>query len=507
MYYDMIEKNGFDVPKYDTLSKMQSLNSGFETKLTPTNGYYYKVHDGMNNNIANWLGINVAQNIDDLYPSVHDTVKKMYSGSLVDGKYTLGLKEISQWKINPDYAAQNIKQQAGFAAEVISTAKENLIAKQNGTGVTTVRLDDLADKKNDPYVDKIRQYADGSTERVQTKFVGKNGKECLSKLMSKDYEKYLFDGKVDKIEIPQDFYDEIRNTNLIEAKISNLEEQISKVTAEGKNDVASAKQMQIDKLKKIDQMLDRSTVTMQEAIDARIQPKRVTAKLFAQETIKPAHEVGIKSGLVAAGLTMTISAVDNVTAFIDGEITAKEMVEDITKDTVMAGALGYGTEFITTTVSHTMARSSSTLIKTVGGSCLPAAVVSFAVESYDSVSDFAQGNITGSELAYDLGENAAAVAGGIKGATIGATIGSVAGPVGTVAGGIVGGVVGTVVASEVYATAVEVGAEGVEFVAEKAQLLAKETVDLFENNIPDKLDDVKNAFNNFFSDNKLPFSV
>ena len=45
MYYDMIEKNGFDVPKYDTLSKMQSLNSGFETKLTPTNGYYYKVHD------------------------------------------------------------------------------------------------------------------------------------------------------------------------------------------------------------------------------------------------------------------------------------------------------------------------------------------------------------------------------------------------------------------------------------------------------------------------------
>ena len=49
-----------------------------------------------------------------------------------------------------------------------------------------------------------------------------------------------------------------------------------------------------------------------------------------------------------------------------------------------------------------MSQSSSALIQSVGGSCLPAAAVSFAVESYDSISEFAQGKIDGAELAYIL---------------------------------------------------------------------------------------------------------
>lgn len=220
-----------------------------------------------------------------------------------------------------------------------------------------------------------------------------------------------------------------------------------------------------------------------------------------------AHETGIKSGLAAAGITLAVSTVDNVSAYIDGEITIEEMAKDIAAETVTAGAIEYGSEIISTTVSRTMAKSSSALIQKVAGSSLPVAVVSFAVESYDSVSAFAQGEIDGIELAYELGENAASVAGAMKGASIGAAVGTVAGPVGTVAGGIVGGVVGAVVASEVYATAVEVGADGAEFVAEKAQALAKETVELFEEHIPDKLDDVKNAFNDFFKDTKLPFGI
>lgn len=50
------------------------------------------------------------------------------------------------------------------------------------------------------------------------KFVGKDGASCLSKLASKNYDKYFNEGKVDKIEIPKDYYDEIKSNNLIETK-------------------------------------------------------------------------------------------------------------------------------------------------------------------------------------------------------------------------------------------------------------------------------------------------
>lgn len=230
---------------------------------------------------------------------------------------------------------------------------------------------------------------------------------------------------------------------------------------------------------------------------------------------KVANDAGIKSGLVAAGITLAVSTADHVSAFLDGEITAEEMVVDIVTETTAAGAIEYGAEFISTAVSQTMARSSCQMIKQVAGSALPAAVISFAVESYDSVAAYARGEIDGEELAYELGENAvtvkAAMECGAVGVKVGAAIGSLVGPGGTVvggfAGGIVGGVVGAAVASEVYATAVELGAEGAEFLAEKAESLMQGTLDLFQEQIPDKLEDAKAAFNDFIEEFDLPFHL
>lgn len=228
----------------------------------------------------------------------------------------------------------------------------------------------------------------------------------------------------------------------------------------------------------------------------------------AGEKFGLAHETGVKSGLLAAGITLTVSAVDNVSAYVDGEISAEEMAVEIIKDTGTAAALGYGTAFVSTTVAQAMSGSSSALIRSVGGSCLPAAVVSFAVDSYDSISDYAQGKIDGAEFAYELGESAASVAGSFAGGALaGAAAGAVAGPVGAVTGSIVGGVVGCVVATELYATAVDLGVEGAEHIAEQAEKLAQGTVQIVEEYIPDKLDDVKNAFADFVKDAKLPFKL
>lgn len=228
----------------------------------------------------------------------------------------------------------------------------------------------------------------------------------------------------------------------------------------------------------------------------------------AKEKIKPANELGVKSGLVAAGLTFAVSTTENVTEFIDGKISAEDMVLDIAGDTAVAGGGGYGTAFISTTVSQAMSKSSSALISKVGGSCLPAAVVAFGVESYEDISNFAQGKIDGVELTYELGENAAGVAGGFAGGAIaGAVIGTSLGPVGTAAGTIIGGTIGCVVSTELYKTAVEYGSDCVEYLADNAQKMAGDVIDAIEENVPEMLEGAKDAFNDFAESINLPFSL
>lgn len=219
-----------------------------------------------------------------------------------------------------------------------------------------------------------------------------------------------------------------------------------------------------------------------------------------------AHEMGVKSGLIAAGLSFTFTTVDNMAQFLAGEITADDMVIDIVEDTAAAGAAGYGTVFVSTAISQALSKSSSTLISKVGGSCLPAAVVSFAVESYEDISSFAKGETDASELAYNLGENASGIAGGLAGiAAVGAVIGGAAIPfIGTVAGTIVGGIIGCVIATEIYETAVELGTQGAEIIAQKATQFANVTIEAVKEYVPEKMDTVKEAFNDFFSSTNIP---
>lgn len=228
----------------------------------------------------------------------------------------------------------------------------------------------------------------------------------------------------------------------------------------------------------------------------------------AGEKFGLANELGIKNGLVAGEITMAVSSCENISAYVDGEISAEEMITDIVEDTAVAGAMGYGTTFVSTAVSQAMSKSSSALINKVGGSCAPAAVVAFGVESYEDISAFVKGEIDGDELAYNLGENAAGVAGGfVGGALAGAALGSVAGPAGTVVGGVVGGVVGTVVATESYHVAVEFCAEEAEVLADKAKELSLEVVGKVAVAAPEALEDVKEAFADFSASVKLPFKL
>ena len=180
-------------------------------------------------------------------------------------------------------------------------------------------------------------------------------------------------------------------------------------------------------------------------------------KLVQKELINESVDAGVKTGLTAAAITMAVSTVDNVQKIATGEATVEEALKDVAKDTGIAGGVGFGSGFVTHAVAAGMKASSHELISSLGNTALPAAVVSFGVQSYDSISDFAKGEIDGKQLAYDLGENAAKVA---TGAGVVTLVGAAVSGVNPILGAgitIASSMVGTTVASEAYKTAVEVG--------------------------------------------------
>lgn len=480
--------------------------------------------------ISKWLelGAKGIENIDGIL--LRNGIKGMYEGQIIDGRQTAGLKQISNYKINKQYRYQNIKQQAGFAAEVISTTKENLTAQAEGTGITTIRTEDFSKYgHNDQYVDKVRIDSNGKViERIQMKFVGKDANDCLNKLLSKNMDKYYDSTKVDKLEIPKDYYDKIKSGNLIGQKIEGYQKQLAKVTELGKTQEIEKYTAKINHCKELESKLERSTVSSDEAVFARKYPKAYTMKLTQN------HIEGVRGGLTAAALTGVVSTVDNVSKFISGEISAEDMAIDIAKDTGIAGAVGYGTGFVSSAVSQAMKGSSHALIKSAGKLGVPAAIISFGVESFDSVTAFANGDIDAGELAYDLGENAASVAGGaLGGMAMGAAVGSVVPGAGTLIGGILGGLVGTAVAGEAYNSIAEtisevqengIGvlgdkaqkmaseqiantAKGMEVIGSKAQEMANGVVELVTKEMPDMAGNICSAINNFAAEFKLPIAV
>ena len=506
MQFDIFEKKAVNVSESDSAKKLSSLHKGFESRYTDLYANFLSVNEVAQERLAVWIGENAALSFDTM-PEAMDYIKKMYDSSGMDGYRNLCLKEIKEWRIHPEYEYQCTKQHAGFAAEVISTVKENLIAELKGTGIKTARADDTGlYPKNDQYVDKVRFDASGNViERIQTKFVGKDAKGCLSKLKSHGYDKYFMEDKVDKVEIPKDFYDDVKA--LIKEQKASLEKQIDRLKTDGKETELLQRQKEFERLDAVDRKIEKSTVSSKEAMDAVQNPEKYTKALFTKDIVATANKIGLESGMSAAGLSAFASSIDNVQKYLKGEVTALEATEDIAKDAGVAGVVGYGTGFITSTVANTMTKSSHTLISKVGGSCAPAAVVAWGVQSFDAVVDYSQGEISKEELAYALGENAVNVAGGIA---AGAAIGSVLPGAGTVVGagaGFVASMVGCALASEAYAAAVEHGGEGVEILSSKAQELASNTVEMAKIEVPEKVDFIRETINGFASENDIPIKV
>lgn len=515
MKFDHIEKTQAKVEHFDLGEKQKYLHSDLENRIGALEENALSADERTReiaDSISEWLsdGESRIDFDESKIPEAIEIIDRMSYGDDVQGIHTLGLEEISGGRINEEFRNANVRQQAGLAAEVIGTAKDNMLSLVNDTGIKTFRADDrpyLYDK-NDPFVDKVTFDSEGKLlERIQVRFIGHDGESCLRKLNTPAMDKYLYSDEVDKIEIPADFYDEIRSGKLIEKRLESLDRQIERVKELRKRGAAETIWEQMDRLKKIDSMLKRSSVPMQDAIDARLNPSEYIHSILKESRIDEAMTNAFHEGLDAGKDTLAKSSVEHLTKVVRQEEPVKKAIQNIAIETGEAAFDAGKNAFIDTLTADQMESPSHELILSLKDINVPLELLDKNVRAYDAIIDFGQGKIDAKELAYRLGDSGARTIGKTAGKAAGAIVGSKIPGVGAKKGAVVGSAVGTAVASATYKSAVKYGSENIETFANAVKENAEKTVSLTKQYVPEKVDTIRNSLNRFAQENNLPFAV
>ncbi|MGL4866247.1 MAG: hypothetical protein ACRC4T_24410, partial [Cetobacterium sp.] len=165
------------------------------------------------------------------------------------------LKRINKYKINEDYRETNIKQQAGFSAELIKEARDNKENIINGEAVRTKTTDGIG-QTNNPKYDHIKVDKTGKVilnSESQMKIYG-SSEELVSKLAGKKWEKYL-DSQID---VPTEQVEEIRKIAKEKAKI--FREEANKAKNNGNIEIYNKKINQAESMDKIEKNVRDSGV-------------------------------------------------------------------------------------------------------------------------------------------------------------------------------------------------------------------------------------------------------
>lgn len=195
-------------------------------------------------------------------------------------KFDRSLLDVSNYKINPDYVERNIKQQAGFSAEIAAVSKKNADAIINKTGVKVARSEDVAEYgKNHNAVDLVERASDGTVVTSQMKFVG-NYENLLNKIAKgegggkNDLSRYL---EVDYLDLPTEQVEKARE--YCEEQVKKLETQIARLEQDpNKAELVDKYRKQCENFKKIKEKIRDSEITTEEAIRYRLNPTLETVK-------------------------------------------------------------------------------------------------------------------------------------------------------------------------------------------------------------------------------------
>jgi len=344
------------------------------------------------------------------------------------------LKGISKGTINPQDAQRNIKQQAGYSAEVMDVAERNAEEILKGSDKRYARADDVTGHKINETKNDIVLLdsngneilgANGQSQGTQMKFVkmGKSAEETASALTGSKFRNKYPDGEFC---VAKDKYDGVMKA--LQEQETKLQKQIDHARQTGNTDIAS-KQEQLDYVRKVKKNLQKSKITEKEAIFARQHPELWTA----QHVIDTSHQAGVKCAETAAAIAFASSFASNLTGYLKGDIDEKTAVKNIAKDTAKTAAGAYATGFASTAISSALQNSSNDIMREFVTKYpdSPAYVVTFAVQSFSVIGKRLNGEISDEECFRQIGTNALVMCGSAVGKAVGA---SIAGPIGAMVG-------------------------------------------------------------------------
>ncbi|MCV9880419.1 hypothetical protein [Brenneria izbisi] len=372
-------------------------------------------------------------------------------------RFAKGLADVAKHKVHPDYAAQNIKQQAGFSAEIAATSRDNTEAIIHRHSVRTVRSDDLPEYgKNHNVVDRV-QLLDGTIidgSQRQMKFVG-NRNKLFSKIAEEDGKFARYRGV--KLELPSEQFEGAEI--FCRQKSQELCDQANEVEARGKQDVAAKLRREADNYDQLADNVSDSGLTTEQAIYYRQHPKLATAMDIA----RTCHRAGIEGAKYGAAIGVAISLLTNAFNVAQRDKSLGDAVQAVASDTTKAAALGYSTAFAGSALKASLQQSEKQTLRALAGTSVPALAVNICLSLGISVKRYVNDEISEVEFLNEVGEKGA----GMLSSGMMAALGQLAIPI-PVVGAAIGGMIGYTLSSLFYQSALD-AARGVALSRERLQ--------------------------------------
>lgn len=355
-----------------------------------------------------------------------------------------GLKGIAKGKVHPEFAENNIKQQAGFSAEVATTSRDNAEAIINKSSTRTFRSDDLPQYgKNHSVVDRV-QVLDGKIiegSQSQMKFVG-DQKKLFNDITKLDGKFARYRGV--KLELPSEQFDGA--AEYCKQHAEELRRKALNAEQKGKFDAAQHLKEQADNYDQLAENVADSGLTTEQAIFYREHPKIATARDIA----KTSHRAGMEGAKYGSIIGGCISVLTNAFAIAQEKKQLDEAVKDVAFDTGKAVAIGYSTAFTGSTIKGMMQQSQSQYARALSKTNAPTLALSVVISLGSSVKRFVAGEIDEAQLLEEIGEKGA----GMLSSSMMAALGQIAIPVPFV-GAAVGGMIGYSLSSMFYQSALD----------------------------------------------------
>lgn len=148
----------------------------------------------------------------------------------------------------------------------------------------------------------------------------------------------------------------------------------------------------------------------QAILDGEIADIATTGRLYASAVgnmVETGHRAGMAGAQASSVDTITLSGICNIVDVARGKKNIGDAAVDVAVDTAKGAAASYVTAGGTAVLSRTLVSSSSTLLQTIGRSNLPGQVVATFVSAGGAMVRFANGEITGKQLAVEVSGAAA----------------------------------------------------------------------------------------------------